>query len=323
MNIIRSINDPALPMTGTAIALGVFDGLHMGHRSVLDAVLADARESGRTPCVMAFALSKPPPRYKQGAVQLVAPGILKKQLCHMGFETVFAPNFDEIRQQTPEQFVGGVLAQRMGARFVSCGYNFSFGRGGVGRAADLERLCAAQGIACTVVPAVDLDGGPVSSTRIRQCLSAGEIPQANALLGWPFTIDFEVVCGNRIGRTLGFPTINQVFPPYFIIPRHGVYATMVRLDDKAYSGVTNVGVKPTVGDYKPLAETYIHGFSGDLYGRRVEVAFLEFIRTERKFGSLEELRANILRDARRAGKIVDAYMQSHGNQKNKEKENRS
>jgi riboflavin kinase/FMN adenylyltransferase len=150
---------------------------------------------------------------------------------------------------------------------------------------------------------LEAQGGAVSSSRVRALLREGAVEAANALLGRRFAIDFEVVHGRRIGRTLGTPTINQPLPDGFIEPRFGVYATATRLGGEVYSSVTNVGVKPTFGSDRALAETYIHGFSGDLYGQKPLVEFIGFIRPERRFESPEALRAQIMEDNERAAEV--------------------
>ena len=310
MKIVRSLQDPLLPLRNTAVALGIFDGVHAGHQAVLQKAAEAARENRLTPCAFTFALSEPPMQVKEGAARLASPRLMEKLLDRLGMEYAVAPSFAEMRGMTGEEFVR-FLAQSLGARFVCCGYDFAFGRGRANNAADLCRLAEQAGIACAVVPQVSADGERVSSTRIREHIAAGDMPGAAALLGRPFTIDFRVVLGNRIGRTLGSPTINQPFPKDFAIPRYGVYATIAWVDGVLYSGVTNVGIKPTVGSDVPLAETYLQGFSGDLYGRKIEVAFLEFIRPETKFASIEELRENIFRNADTAAEIVRRYGARH------------
>lgn len=307
MRIIRSLRDEALPLRGTAVALGMFDGIHVGHQVVLRAALKAARADSLLPCVFTFALAEPPPSYKE-AGSLTTQKTLAKLLGRMGFEYAVALPFEQVRGMTGPQFVRQVLADSLGARFVCCGYNFAFGKDRASGAEDLMALARPTGIVCRVVEEISADGERVSSSRIRAAVSGGDMLQASRLLGRLFSIDFEVVQGNRIGRTLGSPTINQPFPEGFAVPRYGVYATLATVDDVLYSGVTNVGTKPTIGTYTPLAETYIQGFSGNLYGREIGVAFLEFIRPEQKFDSIEQLRENILKDAETAARIAESYL---------------
>jgi len=156
----------------------------------------------------------------------------------------------------------------------------------------------------TVLPPVLQEEQPVSSSRIRVAMMEGEMEQAAKLLGRPFTIDFPVVHGRRLGRMLGTPTINQPFPPDFVLPKFGVYASFAEVDGKRLHAVTNVGIKPTVGSEVPLAETYLADFSGNLYGRRVPVSLLHFLRPEQKFDSLDALKNQILTDAGRSAGIL-------------------
>lgn len=307
MTIIRSLQDSRLPLRRTSVALGMFDGAHRGHQAVLGRAVERAAQDSLTPCVFSFALANPP-HVKPGALQLTTPHMLAHILAGMGFTHAAAPSFAELRGLSAQAFVQSFLRDTLGAAFICCGYNFAFSKNRSATAADLRELAARAGIACEVVPEIDLGGAPVSSTRIRAAIGGGDMPLANELLGRLFAIDFAVVEGNRIGRTLGSPTINQPFPADFVIPRFGVYATIAFVDGAYHSGVTNVGVKPTVGSGAPLAETYIHGFCGDLYGKSVEVSFLEFIRPEQKFPSMEILRENILRDAETARAIGEKFI---------------
>ena len=170
----------------------------------------------------------------------------------------------------------------------------------------LRRLCQQAGAELYVAPPVREGEQKVSSTRIRAAVEAGDIPLANRLLGRPFGFEFEVVHGNRIGRTIGTPTINQHFPEHFILPRFGVYASCVHIGGRTYCGVTNVGVKPTVGSDRALSETWIPDFSGDLYGKTLRLELLAFIRDEKKFANLDALKAEIRRNEKQARKIFTA-----------------
>ncbi len=285
----------------SAVALGFFDGIHLGHRAVIDSALAE-QKNGLLTCVFTFTTNIAVPEGKMNT------GLLQteEQKCHilaeLGVDYMTAPDFSLFKNMLPEDFATDIVVKSFGARVVACGYDFRFGRGGSAGAEDLTRFLKPFGILVKIVPAVlDESGLAVSSTRIRQAVSEGNIPLANRLMGRPFSIDFPVTHGRKLGRRLDFPTINQRFPQGFQIPRFGVYASRVTVGGQTFAGATNVGIKPTVGGEKdPLAETYIIGFDGDLYGCPVLVEFLDFIRPEQKFIDIDELKAAIAEDARQA-----------------------
>lgn len=288
-----------------AVALGCFDGLHLGHRRVIGA----ARAPGVAQSVLTFADPLEELGGKSGG-QLVTKRQKLRLLEQMGVQQVYSLRFMSIKDMSPEQFVDEVLVNVCHVEKVCCGFNFTFGRRGSGTAETLQTLCAARKVVCEVVPAVEVNGEPVSSTRIRALVESGDMQRAEKLLGRPFGYDFEIVRGRQLGRTLGTPTINQVFTEGFILPRFGVYASLVSLNDGDYYGVTNVGVKPTVGADAPLSETWIPAYNGeDLYGENIRVDLIDFIRPEVKFGGVEELQAHILHDGETAKNLIHAYLQ--------------
>lgn len=283
-----------------AVALGSFDGIHRGHMDVLRQALACKKEGY---CPAAFTL--------EGLIGTAKPvrRLLSRErqaeiLNMMGFERLYRVDFESVRQMSPEDFVRQILHEQLGARVVCCGFNYHFGYKGAGDTAALQALCEAYGIQVRIAPPCMEDGEAVSSSRIRKLVEMGDMQTARKLLGRPYAIDFQVVHGRALGRTIGLPTINQPFPGDFALPRFGVYASSVRIDGKQYHAVTNVGIKPTVGSDGPLAETCIFGFSGNLYGRKVPVELLAFLRPEQRFSSVEHLRRQIIRDGQEAEKIL-------------------
>ena len=280
----------------TSVALGFFDGVHRGHQAVIRRAVELSGES-LTPAVFTFLPSAHMPARKAGSGLLCTEAQKEEELGRLGVRLVSAPAFDEIRDITGEDFVKKTLWEAMGARVLCCGEDFRFGRGAAFVVRELRELCGSLGIRLEVVPPVLDAGEPVSSTRIRAAVSAGEMETARRLLGRHFSLSFPVVHGRRLGRRLGFPTINQVIPERFILPRFGVYAAFATWKGKAYPAVANVGVKPTVGAERPLAETYIAGFDGDLYGETVPVSLVSFLRPERRFSSAEALREQVARHA--------------------------
>ncbi len=284
----------------TAVALGSFDGVHIGHMDVLRQAVNCRTEGLRT---AVFTLSGLIGTAKSGK-QLISDARQEELFQSLGFDFLYRIDFTSVRDMCPEEFVREILHEKLRAQVVCCGFNYHFGHKGVGDSTLLTRLCAAYGIRVVVVPPRSCDGDTVSSTRIRTLLTQGDMAAVRRLLGRPYTIAFPVVHGRKLGRTIGLPTINQPIPAEFVLPRFGVYASSTVIDGRSYHAVTNVGVKPTVGSDGPLAETWIIGFAGDLYGRTVPVELVTFLRPEQRFASVEELRRQILRDGAEAEKAL-------------------
>lgn len=294
----------AAPRHPRALALGVFEGLHIGHRAV---ICRAAGREGLTAAVFTFAGHLP----KGEGGGLLTAEQRDARLTNMGVEELFTADFEAIRHLSPEEFVRDVLREQLDVRLVTCGFNFRFGKNGAGTVDTLCTLGQAYGVEVIAVPAVEVAGQPVSTTRIRQCLQAGDMALANRLLGLPFTLDFEVVHGRQLGRELGTPTINQPLPEGFVHPRFGVYAAAVEVEGRVTYGVTNIGVKPTVGADAPLAETWIPEFTGDLYGQRIRVIPTRFLRAETTFASLDQLKEQIYRDGEAARRAVQGEKTGH------------
>ncbi|MDR2687935.1 MAG: riboflavin biosynthesis protein RibF [Oscillospiraceae bacterium] len=287
-----------------AIALGAFDGLHTAHMAVLEAA-ARQRDSGFAPAVLLF--DQHPQQALTGLAppRLLADGERDCRLRALGLELLRA-RFGEIKDMPPRAFFEEILMRRFRAGALCCGYDFRFGAGARGDAPALQTLCDAHGVRLQTTPEIDYGGAPVSSTRIRQALAQGGLAGANAMLGRPFGYAFPVERGGQVGRTLGAPTINQAFPAGFAVPRYGVYASQAFVGDAWLPGVTNIGVRPSFGGSELRSETHVIGFAGDLYGRRVPVRLLRFLRPERKFGSIEELKGQIAADIQNAQMEVRA-----------------
>ncbi len=280
----------------TSVALGYFDGVHRGHMEVISRAVAAAREKGLRPAVFTFVAQGGHKGERALGGLLLTEAAKERLLESAGVELVLTPRFASFRQMEPEQFVAEVLHLRLRAQVVTCGYDFRFGRAGAGDANALKRLCAPLGIAVEVVPEFRLAGREVSSTRIRTLIAQGEVEEAGRLLGYPFAVEGSVGQGNRLGRTLQFPTVNQRLQEGMVQPRFGVYVSRTWAAGRWWPSVTNVGVKPTVGSEWPVAETNLLGFSGDLYGAEIRVELLHFLRGEQKFASVEALREQIARD---------------------------
>lgn len=291
---------------GTAVALGYFDGIHIGHRAVLQKALDTAKEKNLVPVVMLFDIH--PRKLVSGVVppMLMSEEQKRESLIEMGFRVVDF-NFRESVNLTYEEFAEKVLFDTLNARFVSCGYDYRYGKGGKGNAETLRESLGKKGVELFTVPAVELNGEIVSSTKIRQLISEGEIEKANTMLGKEFSYHVVVEKGDGIGHTIGTPTINQYFPEDFIVPKYGVYASRVKVDGKTYPSVTNVGVRPTVGGTSLRSETCIFDFSENLYGKETEVFLIKYLREEKKFSSIDELKKAIENDIQNARKIYSEF----------------
>lgn len=296
MQVTQDITTPR--NTPSAVALGFFDGVHMGHRAVISAAVASARQNGLAPRVFTFRPEGSAPASKEGLTLLQTEEQKEAILDSLGVEEVVCPPFGDFRALTPEQFVRDLLGRTLRARELFCGFNYHFGRGGAAGVPELTALCEPLGIRVTALPPVLWQGEVVSSTRIRRCIRAGEADKAAEMLQSPFTLTAEVVHGKRLARTLSWPTINQLFPPDFTIPRHGVYWSQVELGGRTWDGVTNVGIKPTLHETNLTMETYILDYSGDLYGRSIPVRLLRFLRPEQQYPTVQALSQRIHEDIR-------------------------
>lgn len=293
----------------TAVALGFFDGVHRGHRRVIEKAVNLAGDR-LVPAVFTFTMRESGPAKKQGAGEITTLEQKIRILRSMGIQEIYAPDFSDFCGLSGEAFVHRILKEEMHAAAVCCGQDFRFGKGAVCDSEDLKRICSEQGMECAVLDEVMDEGEAVSSTRVRQAIAAGEMEKTAGLLGRCYTLDFPVEHGKALGRKIQFPTINQPIPSAMILPRLGVYATMAEIEGRIYAGVTNIGVRPTVEQgMAPRAETYLIGFSGDLYGREIPVQFLSFLRPEQKFDSVDTLRSQISKDAAKAAEIVKKTLQ--------------
>ena len=228
----------------------------------------------------------------------------------LGVKVLYAVDFNSVRDMSASDFVEKILFEKLNAKKIFFGENYRFGKNAEGNKEFLFENCPKYGIEPVVVPAENYGGQPVSSTRIRECIRKGDVLTASKMLGRYFGVSQTIVAGNKIGRTMGTPTINQQVPPGGVLPKFGVYASAVTVKGKTYCGVTNVGVKPTVGSKIPLYETWIINFSGDIYGEKAETLLLDFIRPEKKFENLDCLKAEIFQNGIQAQKIFKSVFNS-------------
>lgn len=269
----------------TAVALGIFDGVHCGHRLII----SHACDYGYFPAVFTFRTESVKVKHGKPFEYICTNDQKLHNFAKMGVEYVLSPDFDDIRNMTGEEFIKNILVGCMNVGAVVCGDNFRFGKDASCGVEELEFFGEKYGF---LVEVTKLKENDFSSEKFRTMLRNGELSKEN-----PYILYGEVVHGNQIGRTINFPTLNQNYATGQLVPKYGVYCTRTEIDGIMYNSITNVGVKPTVaGERLPLAETHILDFSGNLYGRNIEVEFCKFIRPEMKFSSVEELKKQISRD---------------------------
>ena len=288
-------------MRERVIALGFFDGVHLGHGALLRRAAEEAKKRGCESAV--FTFDRPP---KEVITGIPCPLInspedraeLVKRLYGID-EMIMVPFDDEMRTTPWDRFVTDILVGRYGAVHLVAGHDYHFGHRNQGSPELLMEKCAELGLGCDIIPAVTLDGVTVSSTHIRKLLEEGDVETARAFLGHPHVLTQTVGHGRQLGRTIGIPTANLVAPPHVLLPKRGVYAAKITLPDgRAFGGVTNVGVRPTVNNGQDVTvEPWILDFDGDLYGQAIRVEFFRRLRDERKFESLDALRSQIETDA--------------------------
>ena len=306
MQVFRDWQGLGAAARGSSVAMGNFDGVHLGHLSVIEA----ARARGPLGVVtfephprQHFAPDAPPFRLMNAEARA-------NRLAKLGVERLFELPFDgRLATLSPEGFVGEVLADGLGVAHVTVGSDFCFGAGRKGTAGDLTRLAAARGIGVTVAPLLAPDGRAVSSTAIRERLAAGDPRGAAAMLGHWHRIEGEVIHGHKRGRELGYPTANMSVAGLHL-PRLGVYAVWVDVltgpQSGTYRGAASLGVRPMFGTNTPNLETYLLDFKGDLYGQHLSVALVEFLRPELTFDGLPALIAQMEADCDRARALLDA-----------------
>lgn len=288
----------------SAIALGNFDGLHAGHRSVLKKACNYSLDNNVRAIALIFNVH--PKTYFGKRIGLLMTEKDKKyQIEKIGLltETI---SFEEVRDFSAEDFVVKILKEKFHAKAVFCGFNYHFGKGGAADAKDLERLCSENGIEVYINEETFVDGEKVNSSRLRELLGKGDVEKANKLMTQNFSYSFEVVHGQKRGRSMGFPTANQYFPPELVLPKFGVYVSSTEIDGKIYKSFTNIGSRPTFPEDDVRSETHIFDFDGDLYGKEIRVSLHKFIREEIKFSSPEELVKQLSQDKKTAEDFFSA-----------------
>ena len=290
----------------TAVTMGKFDGLHRGHKKLLNQVLRKREEGFRSAI---FTFDRPPKRVLEGATGrlILTNGERTMLLERYGIDILFeCPFTREIAEMEPEHFVSEILIKQMNAGYIVVGSDFRFGHGRAGDIYLLDRLSRKYRFRLLVLAKEQYEGRDISSTYIREVLAEGKMELAARLLGYPYFITGEIVRGKQLGRTLGILTINQFPEESKLLPPDGVYASRVYLDGKQYDGMTNIGVRPTVENVQVRnAETCIFNFDEEIYGKKAKVELLSFERPEQKFASVSELTAQLHKDTIKTRDILE------------------
>ncbi len=281
------------------MALGFFDGIHIGHAALMNMIIKRAREYDAEPAVLTFDVHPDSLVFKKNVPLINSADDRERILSRcFGIDDVVVVHFSQSVMHMDWKVFIDELIDDMDLCHIVVGHDFKFGYKGLGTAEKLKEYCAQWGVGCDIIPPVRKDGVIVSSTLIRGLIESGEIEKANEYLGRPHTLTDVVRSGYHLGTQMGTPTINMRFPDGVIIPRHGVYAAKAYVDGEEYMSVTNVGVRPTVSEDGGVnVESFLLDFTGNLYGRLVRLDFYKFMRPERKFDDIDELAAQIKHDA--------------------------
>jgi riboflavin kinase/FMN adenylyltransferase len=299
--VVRDDGPEVERLRGAVVAIGNFDGVHRGHRSVIDFAMKRAAAAGKPSAVLTL---EPHPRsYFRPDVPLFRLTEERQKLrllASTGLDGAVVLTFDAALAGLPaEQFVSEILVGRLGVSGVAIGFDFHFGQGRGGSPAFLTEAGTRYGFPVDVAPKLEDEGRPVSSGTIRTALEAGRVVEAAELLGYPWFVSGEVIHGEKRGREMGFPTANLRLDPACGL-KHGIYAVRVGIGAERYDGVASFGRRPTFDNGAPLLEVFLFDFSGDLYGQVIDVALMGWIRPEEKFASMDALMAQMNLDAERA-----------------------
>jgi riboflavin kinase/FMN adenylyltransferase len=299
--VVRDDGPEAERLRGAVVAIGNFDGVHRGHRSVIDFAMKRAAAAGKPSAVLTL---EPHPRSyfrpDETLFRLTDERQKLRLLASTGLDGAVVLTFNAALAGLPaERFVAEILVGRLGVSGVAIGFDFHFGQGRGGSPAFLKEAGARYGFPVDIAPKLEDEGRPVSSGTIRAALEAGRVVEAAELLGYPWFASGEVIHGEKRGREMGFPTANLKLDPACGL-KHGIYAVRVGIGDARYDGVASFGRRPTFDNGAPLLEVFLFDFSGDLYGKSLDVALIGWIRPEEKFVSVEALMAQMSLDSERA-----------------------
>ena len=306
-NIIETRNIP-----NAVVTIGTFDGVHLGHQAIFNKMKALAQDVGGETVVVTF---EPHPRQvlnidSSNLRFLCTPEEKLQKFEEFSIDNVVIINFTKEFSRTPSDvFIKDYIIDNIKPAYIVVGYDHHFGKNRMGDFDLLNEMMKQYNFKVERIEAQDVENIAVSSTKIRNALATGNVKAANRLLGYTYSITAEVVVGNKIGRTLGFPTANLELPrEYMLINNRGVYACLVDYDGKTYKAMANIGHRPTIGDRSednPLIEVNLFDFDGDLYGKQIHVRFIDRIRDEEKFKGLEALKTQLAQDREKAYKLLD------------------
>lgn len=298
MEIIR-IDNTNETRFQTSLALGNFDGVHIGHQKLIRSMIETANKSGFQPSMMIFENHTKSFVFKNGPRLISSNDQKNRFLEKLGVKTLYTMVFDdEIMTLSPEEFVTSILYEKLNCRAITVGPDYRFGYKAQGNVDQLISLSRELGIKTDIIQPVYHNDILVSSTRVREHLTDGEILEANTLLGRPFSVIGEVIHGKGLGKKLGVPTANIRPMDKYVIPKKGIYMTYTVIDGKTYPSATNIGVNPTFDEVDLKIENHIIGFDDEIYGKQIEIFFLEYIRPEKKFDSVEDLKSRMNEDIR-------------------------
>jgi riboflavin kinase/FMN adenylyltransferase len=296
----------------SAVTIGTYDGVHLGHRAIISTLVSDAKARGLRSVVITF---EPHPRLVLGKTN-DAPIFLLSTLDEkvnilesLGVDCIIVIHFTKAFSETPaEAFVENVLVKQIGLAEIVIGYDHMFGRNRGGSFETLAMLAERHHFTVKQIPEQKVDEHHLSSTAIRRFLEAGDIENANKLLGAPYQLSAVVIEGDKRGRTIGFPTANLLPPNAKLIPKHGVYAVEVSIGEKTYHAMMNIGTRPTIQAQSSVSlEVHLLDFNGDLYGKSLTLRFLARLRDEQKFSSLDALKAQLERDKHAAQRLLSEF----------------
>lgn len=308
MKIYHSLND-IKDMPDQALALGNFDGVHLGHQALIRKTVAGAKNKGLQSCVFTFSNH---PRDlipgKEKVKNILYKGERQKILQDLGVECLVEVPFTEvIMTMSPESYVKDLLIDKLRARQIYCGFNHNFGYKAKGNPKILKEVSSGYGTEVFVMDAMKIDGELVSSSLIRRLIREGRVDLCPKYMGRFYGIMGEVVLGNKLGRKIGFPTSNLMIDRNMVTPPDGVYVSYCTYEGKSYPSVTNVGRKPTIGNYDKNVETYIFDFDKILYGKEIEVKFMKKMRDELKFADIKTLTHQMQKDIENARKFHEKF----------------